>query len=166
MCNKLYYATPWHAPRSKYCSRTCYYRGMTTRKSVMLTCQVCGKEYKRCPSGAEAETKTKTCSWKCRGIATRKSQPEAKSNASVRSWLKRRNMIVSCEDCGYDENPDILVIHHRDRDHRNNILFNLAIICPNCHALEHLNENKKGWSHASSKRVKSKDYKPKYSRDV
>lgn len=39
-----------------------------------------------------------------------------------------------CACCGYDEEPKILQVHHRDENRNNNALDNLVILCPNCHA--------------------------------
>jgi 5-methylcytosine-specific restriction endonuclease McrA len=55
-----------------------------------------------------------------------------------------------CECCGFKELPGILVIHHKDRDRKNNALSNLTVLCPNCHATEHYRENKEGWKHKSN----------------
>jgi len=48
-----------------------------------------------------------------------------------------REMIKSCERCGYDAVPKILGVHHKDRNRNNNEIFNLEVLCPNCHSLEH-----------------------------
>lgn len=45
-----------------------------------------------------------------------------------------RNYPNKCLVCGYDEEPKILQVHHRDSNRQNNELKNLAILCPNCHA--------------------------------
>jgi len=42
-----------------------------------------------------------------------------------------------CHGCSYSEVPSILVVHHKDRDRDNNVIDNLEILCPNCHAIEH-----------------------------
>ena len=42
----------------------------------------------------------------------------------------------SCEICGYNK-IEILHVHHKDRNRRNNNLDNLKLICPNCHYEEH-----------------------------
>ena len=43
-----------------------------------------------------------------------------------------------CEKCGFvPEDECQLDIHHRDHDHDNNDLSNLATLCANCHRLEH-----------------------------
>jgi 5-methylcytosine-specific restriction endonuclease McrA len=52
--------------------------------------------------------------------------------------MKRRDMIIKCERCEYDEMPEILGVHHKDRNRKNNDLSNLEVLCPNCHSLEHL----------------------------
>lgn len=155
ICGESYMALPWHAPRSKYCSRECYYISLRGIGSVVLNCDICGKEYRRSPS--HAHYVTKTCSLKCRGIATRTATPITKDFPGVKKWLRRRGLINRCEECGYEEVSDILVVHHRDRDRTNNALANLAVLCPNCHALEHLNESQRGWVHRSTKRGKQKD---------
>jgi hypothetical protein len=42
-----------------------------------------------------------------------------------------------CERCGYDKCPEILVVHHRDRNRKNGAKENLELLCPNCHEEEH-----------------------------
>jgi predicted HNH restriction endonuclease len=44
--------------------------------------------------------------------------------------------MVSCEKCGEDD-PDVLVVHHKDRNRNNNNPDNLAILCANCHMKTH-----------------------------
>ena len=52
-----------------------------------------------------------------------------------------RKMIANvCEKCGskdYEKNKFSLCIHHKDRNHLNNSLENLMILCPSCHMKEH-----------------------------
>lgn len=51
----------------------------------------------------------------------------------IRLFEKHRE----CQECGFSEHPEILVIHHIDGNRRNNDDSNLIILCPNCHALKH-----------------------------
>jgi hypothetical protein len=44
-----------------------------------------------------------------------------------------------CERCGFDK-FEILNIHHKDRNVKNNSIENIEILCPNCHMLEHYNK--------------------------
>lgn len=53
-----------------------------------------------------------------------------------------------CANCGWNEDKNILQVHHIDENRKNNALDNLMILCPNCHAklTTHyyiLDENKK-----------------------
>ena len=41
-----------------------------------------------------------------------------------------------CNRCGYN-NRQALLVHHKDRNRKNNRIENLEIICRNCHAIEH-----------------------------
>jgi 5-methylcytosine-specific restriction endonuclease McrA len=43
-----------------------------------------------------------------------------------------------CERCGYDKYPEILVVHHTDRNRKNGAKENLELLCPNCHEEVHL----------------------------
>lgn len=42
-----------------------------------------------------------------------------------------------CEVCSYDSYQEVLQIHHKDRNRKNNDLDNLIVLCPTCHAEEH-----------------------------
>lgn len=56
---------------------------------------------------------------------------------TVRKNMKTRGMIVNCQRCGYDTHPEILGVHHKDRNRKNNHSDNLEVLCPNCHSIEH-----------------------------
>lgn len=58
--------------------------------------------------------------------------------ATVRVQMNKRGMLFRCERCGYDKEMRILGVHHKDRNHKNNDLENLEVLCPTCHSLEHL----------------------------
>jgi 5-methylcytosine-specific restriction endonuclease McrA len=51
-----------------------------------------------------------------------------------------RRTFRACQRCGYDEEPRILEVHHKDGNPDNNVLENLLVLCPNCHAIVHLYE--------------------------
>lgn len=120
------------ATKAKYCSRTCYYKGQTKKGTIKGTCIRCGKEYLTSPSKA---VKRKFCSVNCN---TKSTYSEWKpSFGSVRNYMKNRDMILKCQRCDYSEYPQILGVHHKDRNRKNNSLDNLEVLCPNCHSLEH-----------------------------
>ena len=152
LCGKKFLVPQYRKDTAKYCSKKCHsYNG-----SSINVCEVCGKKYRRAKS--HNNFATKTCSLKCRGIATRKELPISKDYPSVKKWLKRRGLIKVCEVCGFDSPKEILIVHHKDRDRTNNSLDNLKILCPNCHAVEHYAENKTGWNHKSTKYNKTMGY--------
>ena len=45
-----------------------------------------------------------------------------------------------CQICGWEEVPEILEVHHKDFDHRNNVIENGIVLCPICHRLIHYRE--------------------------
>lgn len=61
-----------------------------------------------------------------------------------------------CDECGFDEFPDVLHVHHIDHDRTNNDISNLRILCPTCHEVEHFLQRSGRWC---SKR-KFKDSNP------
>ncbi len=133
-CGSRYSVVRRDGANAKYCSDKCYDESMKYRGSVELTCSVCRKIFRRSPSKIRAD-KAPCCSTSCRNILRRVDKPGRASAA--RSWMKDRGMINSCSRCAYDERPEILVVHHGDRNRRNNNLDNLVVLCPNCHAIEH-----------------------------
>lgn len=140
ICQKLIYRRRVELERSKgkaYCSMVCY--GLACRKEK--PCLVCGKLIL-------ARDNKKTCSRACanrhrEGIKYKLNRPKDKVNSykglKVRLLQDRGS---SCERCGYNK-PEILQVHHLNRDRSNNELSNLQLICPNCHYEEHYLE--KSW---------------------
>jgi 5-methylcytosine-specific restriction endonuclease McrA len=59
--------------------------------------------------------------------------------------MLRRGLINKCKICGYDVQPKILGVHHKDRNPKNNDMSNLEVLCPNCHSLEHMKHIEHGF---------------------
>lgn len=62
--------------------------------------------------------------------------------AAARSYLVRAKMtklgfLKNCEVCNWKKYPEILVIHHIDKNRKNNHPNNLIVLCPICHNLIH-----------------------------
>lgn len=78
------------------------------------------------------------CSIRCQHQFRRKSKVE--SGETEPRLLKRYLQDIrehKCEVCGITEwmgKPAPLELDHKDGDSRNNVLSNLRLICPNCHA--------------------------------
>ena len=138
VCKKPIYRRPsilkQNATRT-YCSQECF--GLSCRKEI--PCLVCGKSIL---SGLNKKTCSRACSNTHReGIKYKIGRPRDKAeherSLKYRILLERGKV---CERCGYDK-PEILQVHHKDRDRTNNNLTNLELICPNCHCEEHYLEN-------------------------
>lgn len=119
-----------------YCSMSCY--GRSCRKEN--PCVVCQKPIL-------ASKNKKTCSRSCANkhragltyISEERRDKVISSQALKARLMKARGK--ACERCGYNKH-EILNIHHKNRDRKNNDLSNLELICPNCHMEEHYLKSK------------------------
>jgi hypothetical protein len=140
VCGTPIYRRPVEIKRAKgkaFCNVRCY--GIFCRKEN--PCIVCKKPIL-------AGLHKKTCSRGCAnvhrtGIQYNINRPKdkVKSQQALKIRLLRARG-RKCERCSYDT-YQILEIHHKNRNRKDNSLDNLALICPNCHAEEHL--LKKSW---------------------
>ena len=65
--------------------------------------------------------------------------PNAKPHRILEKLIKEKIKEDKCEMCGitYWFNQHLpLELHHKDRNHFNNDLNNLMILCPNCHSIQ------------------------------
>ena len=140
VCGEDIYRRPKEIEKTEgraFCNRACY--GIFCRKEK--PCTVCGKPIL-------ANLHKKTCSRACAnvqrvGIKYRVGSPndKVKSQQALKVRLLRERG-ERCQRCGYSK-PEILQVHHRDRNRNHNVLANLELICPNCHCEEHYLE--KSW---------------------
>ena len=95
-------------------------------------------------AGLNKKTCSRSCSNKNReGVKYKIGNPrdKVKSQRALKlRLLEERGK--KCEKCNYSK-YQILEVHHKNRNRMNNELKNLELICPNCHAEEHLLE--KSW---------------------
>ncbi len=140
ICKTPIYRRPSQIERNNgrvFCKVDCY--GIYCRKEV--SCVICGKLIL-------AGLHKKTCSRSCAniqraGIKYKVGRP--KDKVKSQQALKIRLLEIRgkrCEKCDYKK-YQILEVHHKDRNRNNSNLENLLLICPNCHAEEHLLE--KSW---------------------
>lgn len=112
------------------------------RKYVTITksCPVCNKLFNTLKDNPREKY---TCSHSCSNTYFRsgKDNPNYKDGAG--NGYRHLVAIVSCAQCGFDKYPEILQVHHKDRNRSNNNIENLEVLCPNCHTLEHY-QNKDG----------------------
>ncbi len=139
VCKKAIYRRPSEIEKynGAFCSQACY--GLSCRKE--RPCAVCGK-------AILASLHRKTCSRTCSnthraGIKYKVNSPhdQVKYQQGLKIQLLRARG-KNCERCGYTK-FEILQVHHKNRNRKDNSLDNLELICPNCHCEEHY--SKKSW---------------------
>lgn len=141
ICGKSVYKRPVELEKNKgrvFCSKECY--GLACRKEV--PCLICGGMIL---AGKNKKTCSRSCANRHRaGIKYKQFGPKKDKVKSYRALKIRllKDRGKKCERCGYSK-IEILQVHHRDRNHENNEITNLELICPNCHYEEHFLE--KSW---------------------
>lgn len=131
----------------KYCSRPCAHKHREHKKygeRVNIPCAQCGKLLIKLKEKVKkAKTGLVFCDRKCKENAQRAGGiPEMKPSRYIDGSSSYRSVAFKtypkkCNRCGYDSEPGILRVHHRDRNRKNNDPENLEVLCPNCHDLEH-----------------------------
>ncbi len=135
-CKKEINKKPWEIKKggNLFCSRTCY--STYNPKTVEVLCGVCNKKLIKYPSDIKkSKSGNLYCSSSCSAIAANKSR-FGKGHASYRRQAFESREI-KCEECGWDKEHGVLVVHHINRNRKDHTLTNLKILCPTCHSLEH-----------------------------
>jgi 5-methylcytosine-specific restriction endonuclease McrA len=119
------------------------------RKYLKVTkeCPVCSKEFETLKGHPKETT---TCSYGC-------SNTHFRSNENHGSWkggveyrkLAFKHLPHQCSECGFNQVPEVLHVHHKDRDRANSSLSNLKILCPTCHEVEHFQNGDGKWGSKS-----------------
>lgn len=131
VCGTAFTHISSRANKAKYCSRTCYYKGRIGKGLTEYECNHCHKKFN------DSKSKNrKFCSRAC----VNKSEKETwkPTFTTIRKKLESRGKITQCQQCGYSEYPQILGVHHIDKNRNNNELSNLIVLCPICHSLAHM----------------------------
>ena len=127
------------ANKAKYCSQKCYHKAMNKKGTVEYECEHCHKKFLDAPSH-----KRKYCSRACTNKSSRETfKPKF---TTVRKAMLTRGLLKKCERCGFDKFPQILGVHHKDRNRNNNDMTNLEVLCPNCHSIEHMKHTPHGFT--------------------
>lgn len=144
ICNKSFYAKPRHLKIGwgKYCSIKC--RSVSQFKGKHYKCEYCGKTIYRNPSDIKKSTSGKLfcsrscqCSWMNSNKRVLENSANWNGGESIyRNILKQSRIIQKCNRCGI-ENKKLLVVHHKNRNRKDNSIKNLEWLCRNCHYLEH-----------------------------
>jgi hypothetical protein len=149
ICSSKLYVKPFHQKKGwgKYCSKKCQNLGQKTGRTVL--CKQCGKEVWRMHTEIEHSLSghffcNKSCQTKWRNVLfSGPWHPSWKNGIrAYRNILLREKIPVICKLCGL-EDCRILVVHHIDKNRKNNNPANLSWLCHNCHFLVHHFEQEK-----------------------
>lgn len=134
ICSNTFNHISCRATTAKYCSRECYYKAMVKVGTIERACKNCNTCFMTSPSRTK-----EFCSKKCVHEHRRKNFKDgAHMFGAVRAHMKTSGLLNKCVRCDYDSVPEILGVHHKDRNRDNNKLENLETLCPNCHSIEHM----------------------------
>jgi hypothetical protein len=129
-----------------FCSKECANKYRTLVSTTEIRCSTCGKIKRIAKSNLKnSKSKLYFCNRKCKEKAQRiggikEIQPLHYSDGHS-EYRKRaiEHYGSFCEICGWKEYIKALEVHHIDKNRRNGDLTNLIVLCPNHHAIIHLN---------------------------
>jgi hypothetical protein len=143
ICSTEFYVKPSHLKlgHGKYCSIKCRAEGQKNGKKVI--CDVCGKDVWRTPkdfgrskSGKFFCSKSCQTKWRNEFYSGEKHYLWRGGEFVYRNLMLKSGNFPKCKLCGIDD-IRILVVHHRDKNRKNQKLENLVWLCMNCHHLVH-----------------------------
>lgn len=107
------------------------------QKSFMISCEYCGKEFLITPSDF-SQSEHHFCCRECKDAAQRLGSNEkfvSMHPVIIKNYRKLAFNLYphQCAACGWNEDEDVLEVHHIDEDRKNNTASNLIILCPTCH---------------------------------
>lgn len=141
-CKKSFYTpirknTSGKVRTQSFCSIECRRRfTLSNRKSY--DCLTCGKHVilKKRDSNAN-----KFCSKACASYYASVNTTLVDPNLSMHNLRYKYKAFVfygfKCMQCGWDKDPTLLCVHHKDGKRKGNDVNNLEVLCPICHAKEH-----------------------------
>lgn len=143
LCNDEFYVKPCHQKLGwgKYCSQACRSKSQLNGRNV--NCFICNKKVYRSDEKLRNSKSGKYfCTKKCQTLWRNSIYIEDRSSnwkngkSSYRKMMSRRDLISNCAICNLSD-VRILVIHHRNRNRKDNSISNLTCLCLNCHFLVH-----------------------------
>lgn len=144
LCSQDFYAKPSHIKLGwgKYCSVACRTKAQLKGKTV--SCFICSKEvYRSLKDFRNSKSQkffcSKTCQtiWRNRILYSGANHVNWKHGESAyRRILKSSNKEEICTLCRIDDSR-VIIVHHIDKNRKNNNIENLIWLCQNCHYLVH-----------------------------
>lgn len=148
--NNIFETKAWNLARDSRKKLICPICKTEHRNSLKNkeTCSYCGKIFfKNLASYIGKKTNLKFCCKECKdkaqqikaGSKFKEMRPNFYSDDFSKCYRHEafNEYEHKCYFCGFDEDDDILEVHHIDKNRDNNDIKNLMIICPNCHTKIH-----------------------------
>jgi len=142
-CGGEFYSKPsWvKKGKGKYCSIQC--SSQTRRRGKIVKCSICRRKiYKSLKAIHKTKSGKLFCSFAC-SVVWRNSRFYGNSHPnwkhgeySYKNTMKRSGVPKICILCG-TKNKKVIIVHHIDKNRKNNKLKNLSWLCRNCHFLVH-----------------------------
>lgn len=137
--------------KRKFCSVKCA-RNSKIEIQKNFTCLTCGKNF-------IDSKKRKYCSSSCsRRHYNKTRKMENLINGFLYNTKEAKRFLFekfkSCQLCNWSVIPEILELHHKDRNRNNNHISNLLLICPNCHSIEHWKDKTGQFKNNLGKKIK------------
>jgi hypothetical protein len=160
-CNKEFetYAKYINRGHGKFCSRRCgwdHKKGVTKVVRIPnVYCALCGKKFFR-KKGHKKYSKSGLF-FCCRAhkdkaqsleFGIKELHPPHYGTSEKGTCYREKALKYlpnKCADCGWEKIPEILVVHHIDRNRKNSSLENLKVLCPTCHEITHYLEKSGKW---------------------
>lgn len=166
-CNTSYEAEKRYLDRDQgqFCSRSCSSSHHAKARSKKLepncSCATCGKTFYKSPSRMKASKSGWVfCSRLCKEMQQTTGGLLELPHYGTGTWVDYRSLGIDafgakCQRCEYSRYPQVLQVHHKDRDRSNNKIDNLEVLCPTCHLEDHFIEGDGLWAAATPKKPRN-----------
>ena len=143
VCGKEFNRKPYLVRRSggRFCSNACHYASVRTGRYVQ--CAWCGAQvYRKAQHLRRSKNKKNFCDKSCQTLWRNQEFSGQRHNnwkngeASYRNIMRRASIDPVCVFCSSNDER-VIVVHHKDRNRKNNVLENLVWLCRNCHYIVH-----------------------------
>ena len=144
-------------------------------KTIFVTKNDTNRYCSHCQKLLRKRTQQKFCSISCQTkfrwkqkVSNLESNRENTTPETLKKYFKTELKIVDCQECGqkpvWNGKPLVMQLDHIDGNSDNNKLFNLRLICPNCHT-QTPTFSSKGKGSRYKKKTKRNRYLREYKRD-
>lgn len=147
-CNKEFEARAAEVKRGNghFCSLQCFASRARPAKKPNTICSWCGASFYKKESAKRAVKHGHYfCGRPCKEAAQSDpsfgiSPPHYGTGGGAYDYRSRALEAHGsvCSGCGYDRYPEVLHVHHINKNRQNNELSNLAVLCPTCHREVHV----------------------------